>query len=153
MSFGPEPQPPIQIAFRGSPALPDVPREHSRWKMFVTFFAPWLKDKYDLGEAYLAAKVEKELASARETNSAALVNVATAKKIAMETAEIAERLDRERAKEVKPIVKAEELTAQETEESLAAELEALQAKIDELHYRRGTEIKLLSNKTVAEDEG
>lgn len=153
MSYEEEPEElAVATTYRGAPLLPDKPREQTVWQKFLYAAIPWLKHKHELGEKLLEAKVEQERALARKTNSEAMVNIANAQKIAMETANLAAKRDQENAKETKATAGVEQMSSKQLAKELEDDFAELQAKIQELHYRHGTEVKLLSNKPAGQGE-
>ena len=81
--------------FAGVPNVP-TSEEKSRWKKFLGFFWEWLKQKKELGESYLIAKVENEKAEAALKYADAHLKSEQANKISIEAA----ALEREKLKEI-----------------------------------------------------
>ena len=127
--------------YKGIPHKQDQ-KEASVWKKFISFVLPWIAKKWDLGNAYLEARV------AREVNEA--------KKVAAETM----LLEIQAATEIKKIIDlAEKEDVQNSEEftgekacsdaEIEREMEELKEKIRLMHlkYRFRISISLDESKT------
>ncbi|MEM7049269.1 MAG: hypothetical protein AAF604_06400 [Acidobacteriota bacterium] len=142
-----EESPPAAI-YEGRPKLPEAPGESKRWRRFVRWLrraAPWLGNKRELGEAYLKALVEQELAKARLTNAQATKTLVEAEYVALQTAEKAADLDERSSQTRQVVVDAQQASFRGDEPELVAQVEALQRKVELLRAKYGLEILLLGD--------
>ena len=102
--------------YDGSPRTPDIPGESTRWKKFIKKITLWLSSKRELGDDYLEAIVMEKRAQALDKIAGAEVKHETARKIAAETAEIAERLEAKKMRNANIVTKGK--LQQEFEEEL-----------------------------------
>lgn len=111
------------VQYRGIPNEPNAPGEKGRWRRFLEWAMPWLKQKWELGEAVVAAKAAQEVAKARYM-------MADARKAELETLALAREMEAEKLA-VLPSVSAEPA-------ELEDEMRALLAKLELLGWKHGT---------------
>lgn len=122
------------VQYRGIPHEPNSPGEKGRWRQFLEWSMPWLKQKWDLGEAVVAAKAAQEVAKARHM-------MADARRAELETLALAREMEAEKLA-VLPSVPADPA-------ELEDEMRALLAKLEALGWKHGTRI----NFAVVEEGG
>ncbi len=133
----------VIATYHGTPHTPHAPKEKSKWKEFFKSFGKWWSKKWVLSNDWLDAKVMQERATAVKTLAEASVSMATARKIATETAKIAYEMDASKAQEFKPVIESG------SEAECQREIEQLQTqladKIRSARERYGTRIALIQN--------
>ncbi len=142
MKFDQEPEQAVEVTLRGSPIQADKPGEKSIWSRFLAALVEVLKPISGAAGSILQIEFQNRAATVQKKQSEVALNIAQRKKIETETAEIVARIDRENAKQTKPLLKAEEISV----EQLRDELDEWLAKAEILRLKSGTEFKLLSNK-------
>ncbi|HEX6040050.1 hypothetical protein [Longimicrobium sp.] len=124
------------VQYRGIPNEPNAPGEKGKWQRFLEWSMPWLRHKWALGEAVVAAKAAQEVAKARQM-------MAEARKAELETLDLARRME------------AEKLTVLASvpmePEDLETEKQALLAKLEMLGWKHGTRIEFDVRASDAED--
>lgn len=127
---------PIIQKFSGEPKKKDD-REKSRWRRFIGFLLPWLEEKAIQGERYLAAKVAKEEAEAFKMMAEGMNNLADAAlkiKQAKKIAEEVEKVEEQKAKELK--------VGEYTDEEIKDKFQEMEEKIQRLFALYGTKIEI-----------
>lgn len=108
------------IEYHGAPKDQDAPGEESKWKRFLKWACPWLREKANLGEDFLAAKVAREQAEALVKLAEASERMANARKTYAEAATIASKLDAAKVETIKQVLKEQpiDVTIQKCQEEL-----------------------------------
>jgi hypothetical protein len=115
------------VHYRGIPNEPNAAGEKGKWRRFLEWAMPWLRQKWELGEAVVAAKAAQEVAKARHM-------MADARKAELETLDLARRMEREKLA-VLSSVPAEP-------EDLESEMRSLLAKLEMLGWKHGTRVQV-----------
>lgn len=120
--------------YRGVPNPPHTREEKTRWRRFLEWAMPWLRQKWFMGEALLEARLAQEIATARRMTAEARSAEAKAVQDMMEIVAAA------REKEQQKLAAGDITVASPAE--LEAEVRALQATIAELSWKYGTSIHI-----------
>ena len=150
MSFDLEPEQEVEITYKGIPNHADSWHERTLWTRFRIVFAKAVKPLCDLAGSILKVELENRAATVNKKQSEAALNMAQAKKLAAETAEIAARLDQTNAKTTKAIHNVETMSIEELRAALGDEFAEWLAKAERLRLLYGTEIKLTKNQPEIE---
>lgn len=121
--------------YEGTPIKQDD-KERSRWQKFLQFFLPWITRKWELGNAYLEAKVAKEQNEADKIMAETLLLQIQAEKEIQDIIDITGYVDAANAESI-------ELEKPAPQEELEADLQALEEKIKLMNLKYGFKISIL----------
>lgn len=113
--------------YLGVPNEPDAQGEKGRWRRFLEWAMPWLKQKWGLGEAVVAAKAAQEVAKAR-------LMMAEARKAELETLALARKIEEEKLAAI-PSAVAEPA-------DLTNEMRAVIDRLEVLAWKHGTRVEV-----------
>jgi hypothetical protein len=117
----------VLTEFRGVPNVPHGPGEKGRWRRFLEWAMPWLKQKWEMGEAVLAARVAQEQAKAKQMSAEAKQAEVKVAQDIIQTIAMARELEQEKLVDLDAtVVPPEELRS--AMESILAKLELLEWK-------------------------
>lgn len=122
--------------FTGEPRKKDK-QEKSRWRKFIDFLFPWLEEKREQGERFLAAKVAKEEAEAFKLMAEGMNSLADANLKIQQSKRIAEEVEKHDEEKAHMLKK-----ERYSEEELQDKLEEIEEKIQRLFALYGTKIEI-----------
>jgi hypothetical protein len=138
--------------FTGTPKRPDKQHEPSKWKQFIRWLSPWLNEKRRLGEDYLEARVQNEAASALVKLSEAKERQANARKILVEAATMAAKLDEQKLATVKKDLQQDAENLRPIDAEIQRRIDALEEKLAQAKLLHGFSIEQLSDAPAKPEE-
>jgi hypothetical protein len=118
-----------------------TPKEKSAWQRFKQWATPWLKDKRDQGERYLAAKVAQDEANAMKTMAETHLIMANARKVTAEASAIEHKLIEDQCAAGKTNYSSQEIAAQR---------DKIDELLTELRVIYGMQVEIEVNDTAVE---
>ena len=143
----------IQVQlYSGSPKK-QLGKEKTYWRKFIEFLLPWAARKWELGERFLEAKVNKEEAEAMNYEAQALNNFAESilklqKAKANEIARSAQEIEKEKLNEIN----LDNCEPAEQHKLINNKIKEIEEKMRLLKLLKGTNIEFILPKIEKDDE-
>ena len=117
-------------------------KEKTRWRKFLETVFPWLKAKWELGEEYLEARVRKEQAIASSHAADATLKLAQANKVNIEAKKEALQIAQEAARIERQKLEESPIDQLYSKEEVKEEVERIAEQLKVLKEKYGFEIRL-----------
>jgi hypothetical protein len=134
-------EPTAVAMYSGVPNESHSAAEKGRWRRFLEWAMPWLKQKWEMGEEVLAARLAQEKAKARQMDAEASQAEVKVAQDMLRTIQMARELEQQKLADVPAF--------QATQAELEEGLRAILAKVAVLRWQHGTRIEFRQS---SEDE-